>query len=280
MNITTIEDFESRLKACKYKYIALFTPSGKKVIPWSSGKITPLKRLAEIKARLIANPTTIYIIKAKDSLRNNVHSDEFPVAFDLDNITENNVVDIHSEAVVLSESSEAVNVRSYEAALAMQEEIAQLRMDVKLKDIQIESLETRVEELLLDLDEPGLSEGSNWQSFIEKTLTSVSPIVDKWFEQKDRVLTIQESALQFRVSGMNKGYQSNPKPELDENTEELINSKILAFGEHMKVQDQEQYQIMADLYNNAPDLGVFFEKMSDQMPDIFSLMTKFINSEN
>jgi predicted transcriptional regulator len=269
MQNLSITEIIKELNNQDFKHVGLFTETSNSIIPYNNSKVPVKDRIAEIKKRLESRslPDGTYIIMAKNSLGTKVQPSMFYILKGHIEPTK-----IEQIPVSVKKPDSEVSVISYERALELQTELAELRM-------KNEALERERDELLEELqyiddnhlDDPG-DLMSNSQKFLADLLPTVSPFIDKFFEQRDRQLGIEERRLDLMSNNTTRPAPkpSKPAPKQD---------KAAQFIRWLEKANNEEnpYDIsqLVNAYNSVNSLHEFEAALLEIDPDILELYTNF-----
>lgn len=115
-------------------------------------------------------------------------------------LEENNTPQIIRDSKIITTVS--ADVLTYESALKMQQEISDLKSEVKMLQLENEFLQSENEELNKENLEEQIPAANNTveniKSFMNETMPTITGIMDKYFEQKDRSLNLEEKKLNLQ----------------------------------------------------------------------------------
>jgi len=131
----------------KYKYIGLYDLNGNCIEKTNSHKDSSESRLRQIEVRINVLPDGIYVVKCKNSPRNDVKPDEFFIK--KGDVSE--AINIMSNSNIVDES--AKNVLSYDRAIQMNKEIADLTAKVSVLESELSTKDDYILEIESSMDE-------------------------------------------------------------------------------------------------------------------------------
>jgi len=275
----TIEEFIKVQDKQQYRHLGLFTRTGEAIIKFNTVKMKPATRLDQIKTRL-ESPTlkdSAYIIKGKSYLSNDTKSDDYIISKE------------GSEPINIIEPEPLNNVDGYSFKKA-------LEIEIELKHSQMELAQFKKEnkELLEELEECNktlaeyeeeeenkLSENNtpNWQTFISESLATITPIIDKHMELKERAILLQENKLlQPPTITPNNTEVPNDKVNNDFNKEVLdtINDEVIQFIN--SEQDQQKKETLINCYEQSKNLEHLIVSLNEIDPQIMSQISNNLNN--
>lgn len=269
MNTLSIEEIKREIQEQGFQHAGLFNQNNESIISYN-GKGTPLKtKIAEIEKRLKSRslPDGIYVIQAKNSLGTR----EKPATF---YITKGNISNQKDQGTVIVQVPSTLSdgersVISYERALELQTEVASLKL-------QIQALEKENEDLKEQLDEyedEGLSDPApTMLDSFKDLLPSIAPLVDKYFDQRDKQLMLMSRKLDIienKTAGSSSQRQEPKKID-------KARAFILWWDEQGKSYEESQMgPQIADAYNTAKSIADFAMKLQEISPEIYEQYNNF-----
>lgn len=219
-----------------YKLAALEDSQGKRIQPFNKPTIKIEKQFSTIQNRLKNNlfPEGVYYVLLAHNINRAKEPDRYTIAKGR----------VKNEAQIqtpnLSERKEsAPAVLTYDSALKMQKEIAELQSEKRTLMNEKASLEARIRVLEEELSQPLEEQTSGIKTFIEEGMPSVMPIIDRYFDVQEKKLALEEKRLSLH-DRVNK----KEKPQF----------KRLIPG------SKEHLTLIETLYNNGND-----EKMNAEL---------------
>lgn len=288
MQTYTIKELEEAVKETGYKYIALYTSSGKQLIPYNNTKPTVPERVQEIAKRL-KSPSLkdgIYIVRAKSYQSKDGVYDEFPIQKGTGKI------ETLKENVVVKKESNNPEITTYKEVLKLQNRITELTYENQALQKEVDDLEEEIDELKSELEEqkenaPALGEGQSKDfleragSWLQDIITTASPLIDKHFELKQLALNNETAKIMLAQGKQLQIPTKQPEPQRQKTadpSQQFVVKKIQEFI--MQFQDNEQhYEELANIFNTSESLDNFYERMKEYNPQTFDSLIKFINAK-
>ena len=260
-----IEQIRAELKRQGYRHVGLFTQEGDKIIAFNNAKMPVLERLKEIETRLKSPtlPNGLYYIHAKSGISANTVPDKFPILKGRFTSEKPQSVIIHGPETLASEDL-------YTPAQYMQ-----LRRDLIDSQLYAEQLERQIElanERITELESTQLNDGGTgettvWdraQTFLSELLPTVTPMIDKLLDQRDKKLALQALQYQHMLPGSNRPQKQPPRqvrpapqPTQQDDAQEFIQAYAMEYGEQDPIVQQ-----LIECYNTAADLNDFLMKIN------------------
>jgi hypothetical protein len=280
MDAITLPQFKKTFAEQRYKYLSMYDMNNSQIVARNSGKTTSRDKLAEIEKRMKTQPDNYFLIHATNSYAKTVKPDVFCIVKD-PTLSESAPTTITiQEAPAKKEVSEGTNVRSYEYVLELEKTVNRL-------ELENQRLEEKVQELEDQLDNaPALDEGGGFlsektMSFIETTLSMISPMVDEHFKLKKRGQDIEFLRIQQHTQRMPPVAQHTPPPTQQEPiNDEAVNfflEKIHVWIESFQQEDPETHSELVQIYNSAANMDNFFDQIKEYDIDLFNDLTGFLN---
>lgn len=148
-------------------------------------------------------PDGIYYVCLAQSITKTRNPDRYPIVKGKYKAT-NDELSENNKPTIIHQITPSVDVLSYESALAMQGEIAELKAEKAQLLYENEILGQKITDLEAELKESeGLQENSapsNTQKFLSELFPSVLPIAEKYFETENRKIALEEKKLQNRFT--------------------------------------------------------------------------------
>lgn len=179
-------------------------------------------------------PDGIYYVCLATSINKSKNPDKYPIAkgkLKPEHLEEN------KPTVTLIEKQE--NVLTYAAALEYQQKISNLTAEVTQLKFENNLLQSELDELRDDM-ENGLSdaEPSGAKTFMDETLPSMIPMIDKYFEHEDKKLRLKELELKLKFKQQKPQVRKRP---IVAGSQEHLN--IIEFYHKNKLQDKLDAQL-------------------------------------
>ncbi len=271
------EWFDNVQSVTQYKYVSLDSPKGQNIVAWNNARTKLPERIKEIELRLKSLPAGIYILKCKNTQGNKALADEYPVN------AHGKIVQTETTEKKPTMSKENPSVISYDSALKFQVRIKELELENDDLKKRNKELEEEIDELQNELDEletnaPNLAENQsnvldNIGKWINDTLTTVSPMIDKHFELKEKALNIQFlQATQQRPPAQMQPPQQQKTPVQDG----AVNYTIEKIKQYIINADNQD---LADCFNSAESLDHFYNMVREYDENIFNELVTFINTK-
>lgn len=264
----TFPQISEDIRNCEYKSVALVDKNGRELIPYNSKSVALDKRLTEIQKRLnsIALTPGVYQVHARH-WENNTAPVVYYIAVGnqaeaIKDITlEEAIVPAKVKPKNLPALSDGHNV-SWEKYQELLQENLELQTTNARLELEINQLRNEIDELEEELEEAEeggskgdfLSDGT--KDWINKTIETVTPLADKWLEQRDKQLQIQANQVyleSLKMSGQKPVIQqpvqqpgvSQPGSETEEE-DELTEEEELILDNFAYLKD-----IDPELYNKV-----------------------------
>jgi hypothetical protein len=275
-------EIEKEILSQGYKYLALFDSNDRVLIPYNNTQIKPEIRLKEILTRLKSKTLTdgFYKVSAKNSVQKNIVPDVYLYAKgNINNLKDEPI----KEVIYMDRPNQNVgmdSVISYTKALELQTLVARLELENAQLQREIDELQTECDELraneienLAD-EKPTMLESA--KSFLSETLTTAAPLLDKWFEQKDRALAIKEKQL-----ALNRPVEVKPVVEKQDVAKMFINW----YSKNYKNSENDLTTELVTIYNSVDSMPEFEEDLEDlaaenENSSLFELYNNFKSFQN
>lgn len=209
-------EIETELKRLGCKHVKLQNLEHQDIVPFNPAKKPIAPKILEIKKKLSVLPEGVYCIVCQDRFGKNVHATNFYFgkgSYD-GNLSEE--IETHK-----TRSSESENVLSYDQALKMATENAELKADVKRLEAEVLSLNSDIAELetentalamaneALALEEPTPVNPFAGLAEFAKELSPMFPgIADNWFALKNKEAEYKQAKLLmengYEIPGLTK----------------------------------------------------------------------------
>ena len=201
MKTYSIQQLKKLSKEQGYKLAALENNTGKRVQSFNKLTTKIDTQLNTISTRLQSEiyPDGIYYVLLSRTINNCQEPDRYEIVKGV--LTPEKIPVPINETIVHTKAQE---VLTWESALQMQKEIAELKSEVQRLKFENNLLQSELD----SIDENELSEGgsnnatelkSGTQTFLSETLPSFLPILDKYFDQEDKKLELKKMELAART---------------------------------------------------------------------------------
>lgn len=290
-NTYTLDEIQKSINETGYKYVSLAKANGQQVIAYNAGRTTPADRWQEIRRRLCSKqlPDGLYIVLAKNTQGNKNLPDEFYYQ-------KGKPQPMAENALTKPEPPARNNpeVTTYTEVLKLKNRITELEFENKALLKRIDELEEEIEELEEELETAPTTLQENQPDFlsragewIQNTMITVQPIIDKFMEQRDK--QIQNETLRLMIASgkmpaMPQAQAPTPQPETPQHQTDAINYTVAKITEFIEAQaqagDVDKYEELATIYNGAADLNDFYNKVKKHDVNTFNELVKFINNKN
>jgi len=282
METYTLDEIREVQKDQKYKLIGLDTIDGKSVLAKNSGKTTAEDKIDQIEIRLKSPKLTdgYYIVHCRS------HHSSVP----------DNYTIVKGDPEKLNEPAEAPdpapvakndNVLSYNKAIAMNKDIAELKAEVEALKKENGEYATQISELeeenedLANEQENSLSEennmGQNLGTMIKESISALIPVLDRHYDVQEKKIELQQGQLVGKLAyeqrmhgvGPNGGPQGQPKGPSEQpqshqtqaqlGFEELPEEELERMGE----EEYNQYQMRLLVHLAETDPARYNELMKE-----------------
>ena len=273
-----IEDFIEIQAKQNYRHLGLWTRTGESIIKYNTVKMNPETRLKQICTRL-ESPTlqdSTYIIKGKSYLSNDTKSDDYII--NTSNKTQTNDV-----IITPPQNLNSVEGYSFNKALEIEIDLKQTQMERddykgKYNDIatELEECNKRLSEYEEE-EEEKLSEGEspNWQTFISEALATVTPIIDKHLELKERSILLQENKTLPPQAAPTKD-PTDPNNEFNKELVKNINDEII--NQIDTEQDPDLKAELINCYEQSDNLENLISSLDTLNPELMQKVSNNVNS--
>ena len=237
--------------------------------------MNPETRLTQICTRL-ESPTlqdSTYIIKGKSYLSNDTKSDDYI-------ISTNNKTQTNDVIITPPQNLNHVDGYSFNKALEIEIDLKQTQMERDNYKTQFDDITTELEECNKRLaeyeeeEEEKLSENTppNWQTFISEALATVTPIIDKHMELKERSILLQESKNVAPKVAPNKTPENAFNKELVQNINDEIIKQIDT------EQDPDLKAKLIDCYEQSDNLENLISTLDSLNPELMTNVSNAVNN--
>ena len=264
-----INKFKEIQKDQKYKHIGLFNRDGAALVRFNSTNKTPADRLEMIEKRL-SSPTLTdeyYIIKGKNNTQADTITDDYIIVNE--NIKPMLKEEINGAFIPPIVGDKVYNFREgielNSKLVRLEIETANLISEVKeLKEI-ISDLENQLE----DVEALEETKENPIQDFLKETLKTAAPLLDKYFELKERKIQLAENQQFSSPAAGDPNFKNLNKDGAD-----LLDEKIKLF---ILSQDPETQEFLKQTYHASGTLDGFFTMVNEHDPAILESLKMFVN---
>lgn len=187
-------DIDALINRQDYKHAGLYDASGKTLVALNTNKVPLADKVKQIKKRLSGLPDGFYTLRCQHNIGKKYPAFDYVVQ--IGNLSEAPVM-ITPQANT-QQPAHTEQVRGWSEALADKEKIAKLEAEVtRLKHIEtyLEEEEEAEEKEENDEEGDGLSETAK---VAKELVPQFLPLAEKYFEQRDRQLSLEERKLAIR----------------------------------------------------------------------------------
>ena len=257
----------------RYKYICFKDMNGEIIVPYNSNKVTAAARIKEIETRIETQTGNHFIIEGKTSISPKAKADPFYIVKD-PTLKDSPSAVIEATVIEPARSvQEGVNVRSYEYVLELEKRVNKLELENKALLDKIDLLEEELEEAsFLDDDEP---EGNGTMDWLSSTFEMVTPLIDKFFQQRDQLIKIETIKLHREMNP--NGAAPKPEPQIDQQAVNHFLDKIKEFIGEYEEEDPDTCQDLINIFNSSSNMDHFFNQVGQYNKEILDEMQKYIN---
>ena len=269
----TLEEFKEIQEDQKYKHIGLFNRSGDPLVRFNSTNKSPEERIEMIETRL-KSPSLIddyYVLKAKNNTQRDTITDDYMILKNGANISENMSQD-HTQP---PHDPPAVNnkIYSFKEGLDLNSKLIRLELENKHLEIRIQELEKENEEMKKELEELELlseDEKTPIQDFLQETLKTAIPIMDKFLELKERKIQLAENGQTMQQDQDDQ----NLRDKYDKSGANFLDQKIREFvmGQDPQIQDD-----LKQIYNSSGNLDNFLMALERYNQNLFQDFQTYLN---
>lgn len=192
-------DIGSLIERQDYKHAGLYDAAGKCLVALNSNKVPLAQKVEQIKKRLSGLPEGFYTLRCQHNIGKKYPA--FDYIIQIGNLSETPVM---LSPTANTQQPITEQVRGWDQALKDKEELATLRAEVqRLKHIENSLQEEEEEEEEEEEDDADAEQSPLAQAgtMAEKILPQVAPFFEKYFEQRDRQLNLQEREMALREAG-------------------------------------------------------------------------------
>jgi flagellar biosynthesis regulator FlbT len=236
----------------------------------------PETRLRQICTRL-ESPTlqdSQYIIKGKSYLSNDTKSDDYIIDVNKKQQTQDVII-------TPPQNLTSVDGYSFDKALKIEIELKHTQMERDALKEKFEDLQTELEECNNRLseyeeeEENKLSEESapNWQTFISEALATVTPIIDKHMELKERAILLQENKI---IQQETPKETATPNNKFNKELVQNINDEII--NQIDAEQNEELKQKLINCYEQSENLEDLISSINVINPELMQNVSNTVNN--
>lgn len=265
MKIYTLAELKKIVRDQEFKMAALRGPDGEKVVPFNRYKKTARDLDDQFKifeTRLKGNiyPDGVYYVLLAHNINSARSPKEFPIK--KGNVSIDELQEAEKKAMPLTPATivKHENVLTWESAVEMNKQIAELTAKVSSLEFENKQLLERIAELEEEEEDEGvLAEGSTGSTLLDglkSLLPTIQAGVEKHFELEEKRLNLRE--LELRSANSSQVKQPGPTPV----------KKLVRVG------SQEHLDFIEKLFvSEAPDseelLNIELDKLQGAKPELY-----------
>lgn len=272
----TLEQFKKINEDQQYKHIGLFNKNGDPLVRFNSTNKGPKERLEMIEKRLSSPSLTdeYYVIKGKNNTQGDTISDEYIIENEKITMSENN----NAPQTLNGHVSPVGNkVYNFKEGIELNSKLIRLEIENKYLETRIKELENTIKDLEDQLEETTLLDENKEnpiQDFLTETIKTAAPLLDKYFELKERKIQLSENNYLAQAPA--------PAPEnnfrnLNKEGADLLDEKIKMFILQQAPEDQDT---LKQMYNSSSTLDGFFTQLQQMDPELLEYCKSFMNNGN
>jgi predicted RNase H-like nuclease (RuvC/YqgF family) len=264
-----INKFKEIQKDQKYKHIGLFNRDGAALVRFNSTNKTPADRLEMIEKRL-SSPTLTdeyYIIKGKNNTQ-------------ADTITDDYIIINENVKPMLTEQTNGAfippivgdKVYNFREGIELNSKLVRLEIENANLNAEVKELKEIISDLENQIEEVETLEETKenpLQDFLSETLKTAAPLLDKYFELKERKIQLAENQHFSSPAAGDPNFKNLNKDGAD-----LLDEKIKVF---ILSQDPETQEFLKQTYNASGTLDGFFTMVNEHDPAILENLKTFVN---
>jgi len=270
----TIEQFKKINTDQQYKHIGLFNKNGDPLVRFNSTNKGPKERLEMIEKRLSSPSLTddYYIIKGKNNTQGDTISDEYIIENEKITMSENNSPPTLSGHV----SPVGNKVYNFKEGIELNSKLIRLEIENKYLETRIKELENTNKDLEDQLEETTLLEDNKEnpiQDFLTETIKTAAPLLDKYFELKERKIQLSENNYMSQAPTRVE-QRENEFRNLNKDGADILDEKIKIFILQQAPEDQET---LKQMYNSSNTLDGFFTQLEQRDPEMLKYCKASLN---
>lgn len=218
--LITIEEFENVYNDLDFRHLALYDSGANALTSFNApGENRRARKFNEIKKYLL-NPNTpdgVYIIKTKDKIKG---SNQATIDY---HIVKGNPGGSPEAPATIQPIVYNQPQQNNSADLTI-DQVIELKSKVARLEIENENLRAKIEELEDELEDQSLDEapGSTTTDFISSLAENLTPLLDKFLNQRDKKLQIEEARLTYQIKKDLMGEAPEEDQELPEEEHNTI----------------------------------------------------------
>jgi hypothetical protein len=193
MKTYTIKQLKTLATQQGYKLAALENSKSERVQPFNKINIALNKQLDTITNRLTSDlfEDGLYYVLLSQSISKSKNADRYPIV--KGKLSPDDLKDATTPVNIIH-TTPAQEVLTYEAALAYQQTISDLKNEINLLKLERTSLQEQLQEALdeNELSEPTAPSENMMQTFLKETMPSVMPVLDRYFDLEEKKLNLLE----------------------------------------------------------------------------------------
>lgn len=268
----TLDQFKNINKDQQYKHIGLFNKNGDPLVRFNSTNKSPEERLEMIEKRLSSPSLTdeYYIIKGKNNTQGDTISDEYIIE-NVNTMSEN-----QTTPPTLSGHAQPIGnkVYNFKEGIELNSKLIRLEIENKYLETRIKELEETIKDLEEQLEETTLLDENKEnpiQDFLTETIKTAAPLLDKYFELKERKIQLSEN--NYMAQAQAPAPENNFK-NLNKDGADILDEKIKIF---ILQQDPEDQEMLKQMYNSSNTLDGFFVQLEQRDPEMLEYCKASLN---
>jgi hypothetical protein len=269
MKIYKINELKPIAISNGYKLAALEDANGKRLVPFNKPNVKLEVQFKAFEKKLASElqPNGLYYILLATQLNASKYADKFAVAkgkVNPEEINEQANSNRNNQTILHVKAEE---VLSYDQAFKYIQEIAELKNEVAILKLENQNLQTQLDEVELDEDEEkGNNNPNNIISYLKDTAPLLIGLADKYFEQQDKRLLLEEKKLNLQNIA-----KRNLKPVIKIGSQEHLDLIEKLFNENkddlMNIELDKLEAFDTTIYNNVVQaLGLDSEEEEEEEP--------------
>lgn len=187
----------------EYKFCTLLNSAHQTIVPFNrpgGNKNATKIKIAEIRKRFTALPDGMYYIRCQNSFSNSIQGDMYPIVKGNPSLDESiqqpNNGPSHN---IIMPQQRSDKVLSYSEALILIQDNATLKAQVSNQSAEIVRLLGEITKVQTQMSEE--PEQPMWQEWVDNTLPSIMPVVDRYMAMEERKLLIKENEQRYKYNG-------------------------------------------------------------------------------
>jgi predicted RNase H-like nuclease (RuvC/YqgF family) len=266
----TLEKFKEIQTDQNYKHIGLFNRDGAALVRFNSTNKTPSDRLEMIEKRLNSPTLTdeYYIIKGKNNTQGDTITDDYI-------IINENVQPMLKEEINGGTYIPPIvgdKVYNFKEGIELNSKLVRLEIEnahLQTKIKELEDLVKDLEDQLAEVETLEETKENPIQDFLTETLKTAAPLLDKYFELKERKIQLAENQQYNPQAAQDPSFNNLNKDGAD-----ILDEKIKMF---ILSQDPETQEFLKQTYNASGTLDGFFTMVDERDPTILQDLKSYVN---